>query len=239
MTATRIGKWLVFVNLFLAVGLFAWALSLYANRPDWFDRTDGDVKVEGQLTRLQAEVKRVSDAIKGAQVGYARAARLLDTKEAERMSRYQVLNNRWLAEVRDENNPNAQFRVIPRQPNSVLAEYREQRPLAPYLGLQGQPLSGLGTLKRKMQDLVRDERAARAAILAARQRLAQASDRVEAVQAEVFKMKDIRNAQKDQEAFLADAQINWDERLKTLKERESQLLGRLREVKGEAVSGGN
>ena len=62
--STRLAKVLVFVNLFVGVGLFAWALSLYANRLDYFDRKDADPPVVGRFTLLQDEVKKTAESSK-------------------------------------------------------------------------------------------------------------------------------------------------------------------------------
>jgi hypothetical protein len=227
---TSLGKVLVYLNLFVAVGLFAWSVSLYANRPDWFDRDLGEGgKAEGQLTKLGAEVKRLTDAATKAQRGYAASAALLAAREAERDYRKAKLDQ-WLAEVTDDNNRQALFRQLPRVPNSPLLNVNAPA-LAPAKGLSGQDLPGLGTLRRQFDELVRTQRDTAKQIKAARDKSYEVSVQVEGVQAEVLKQKDIRVNLKDQEAYLADKQIDWDEQLRTLKLREGQLTARLNELK--------
>lgn len=240
---TRIGKVLVFVNLFIAVGLFAWAVSLYANRPDWFDRTEGEgLKVEGTLTRLKAEVDRVSAAVRATQGSYARASGGLYAAEAARDYRRRVLGQ-WLNEVKDTNNPNAVFKEFPRLPNSALLNVggpgQPPPPLTDSLGVRGQPLPGLGRLATELRNHIRDEKDTKAQIVVARTRLDELATQINLTQAETLAQRDIRDNLLDQEAFLADAQINWDETLRTLRLREGQLAARLAELGGAGGGSGN
>src|SRR5262245_22881633 len=79
---TKIAKALVFVNLVAAVGLLAWALSLYLNRVDLAHKASAATKATedayaddtSNVERLQWKVEKLSDAVKAAQAGYARSS---------------------------------------------------------------------------------------------------------------------------------------------------------------------
>lgn len=241
---TGFGKLLVFANLFVSVALFAWAFSLYANRIDYHDREVGEgdskIKIDGQLTLLGNEVKRLSDAIKGSQGVYARSADLLRFQEQTRDYRHSILTT-WLNEVKKENDPNATFRIIPRQP-SGLADVAAPNPLPPFLSLNNKPLSGLGALNRQLDKLVKDETESINKIKISREKTFDFENQIlverkSGLQLEVTKLKVIRDNLKDEKAFVADAQINWEEQLRTLDLRKNQLQIRIDELKSRVGAG--
>src|SRR5260370_35972765 len=52
---TKFGKFLVFLNLGLSLGLMIWALSLYVNRIDWSDNPAKEGQPAGQLVKRKAD----------------------------------------------------------------------------------------------------------------------------------------------------------------------------------------
>jgi hypothetical protein len=81
-----------------------------------------------------------------------------------------------------------------------------------------------------MASAVREEQTLKQRIKEAREKLDQLSTRTEAVQAETFKQKDIRANLGQQKDYLADVQVNWDERLRVLERRKTQLQVRLEQL---------
>jgi len=223
----KLGKVLVFVNLFIGVGLFAWALSLYANRLDYFDRKDVDPKVEGRFTTLQTEIKNLGDAVAVAQKAYAFKSEQARQFEKYRDDRLTALNGR-LAQVRVGNAPNILFRhqVLMRDPAFPgLIDVAIEGPVVK--GMRNNDLQGLGYLKSEMDKAVREETATIKRIIDARKRLEELSAKAETVQVELFKQKDIRTNLVEQKSYIADVRVNWDERLDVLQRRERQLSGKL------------
>ena len=53
---TKIGKLLVLANVFIAIGLLAWAVSIYTNRLSYFDGQDGETATKGQFTQYTDEM---------------------------------------------------------------------------------------------------------------------------------------------------------------------------------------
>jgi|SRR5579883_1097434 len=225
---TRLGKILVFVNLFIGVGLFAWALSLYANRLDYFPRKDADPPVEGRFATLKKQVDELSSAATTAMKSYAFKSEQARAFESFRDYRLARLNER-LALVRQRGDrPDIFFhqQILMRDPQYPgLIDDKVEGPVV--RGVRNNELQGLGYLKSAMEQSVREEKATLARIIEARKKLRELSTRVDAVQAEVFKQKDIRANLLEERDYIADVKVNWDERLRVLQRRNSQLAGRL------------
>lgn len=237
----KIGKALVFVNVFLSIGLLAWAVSLYTNRVAYFDTKDGETAVTGQFSQYTAEIKRLTDGSQLAQGAYSRSMDALITMEQDRSYRNYVLNI-LLDEVRKQGNPDALFRVPGRHPDPELkglVDVFKWGPNAPYpnaLNLRNQPLKGFGRLAQEMTNLRKDEadkvqqiNKLRADTSALSLQINNPTEKT-GLQPEVFKMKTIFQNLGDEEAFLADAQVNWEEQLRTLKLRKQQLTAALAAV---------
>jgi predicted nuclease with TOPRIM domain len=232
---TRLGQILVYANVFISVGLFAWALSLFANRPTYFDRKVGEENVPGQFTQLEGELKRLSEAARTTQSQYAESAYNLKTKEQERAYRAYVLRQ-LLDDVQKETNPNAVFRTPPRDPQGLIKVLDFRMPDNPpkeYLNLRNQPLRGFGALQRQMTNLQKDERDLLQKIDDAAKKLTALSKEIYdaetklGLQDEIYKMKAIRNNLSDEGDLLADQIVNWEEQLRTLELRQKQLNDRL------------
>ena len=81
-----------------------------------------------------------------------------------------------------------------------------------------------------MATAVNEERTLKQRIKEAREQLQRLNDRTEAVQAETFKQKEIRLNLAQQRDYLADVQVNWDEQLRVLERRKTQLQVRLEQL---------
>lgn len=229
---TSFGKLLVYLNVFAAMILCGWAVSLYANRVDWFDRTTGEGKVDGELTRLSAEVKRYAEQIKAAQVAYANVAFRLandyeSNSEAVRDLRAARLALR-MAEVKRIDDK-VRFREQLREPKSALIDFRNEGPEVN--GITGKPLEGLGNLRKKFDELTNKSLNHKAAIRKYRTEYESLDEQVQQVQAEVLRQKVIYDNLKDEQDYLADALINWQEQLRTLEIRQKQLQDRLDDLR--------
>jgi hypothetical protein len=236
---TKIGKVLVFANVFVSIGLLAWAVSIFTNRLSYFDTT-GEAAEKGQFSQYTEEIKRLSDGIQLAQGSYVGAMDRLIGMEQERAFRTAVLKI-LMDEVAKEGQPNAEFRVPPRhtEPDTKglidVSKYSSMNPFPPATNLRGQPLKGFGRLRQEMTNLLKDEKDKTDQIRKLREDTNKLSIEVyddtnkTGVQSEVFKMKVILQNLGDEELYLADAQVNWEEQLRTLKIRKEQLQRRLAE----------
>lgn len=225
--STRIGKVLVFVNLFVAFGLAAWAVALYANRPAYFDAT-GDVKAEGQFTKFKKEVDELNTAMTLAQANYSQAAAYTSSYEATRDFRNNKLTARLNA-VRKGDDANILFREQVKLLNDkqFAALIDVNRDGGVVKGVRDTPLQGLGYLTSEMRKSVLEESTTRKAIEEARRKLEEVSARIQNRQDETFAQKVIRKNLFDQKSYLGDVQTNWDEQLKLLERRKLQLADRL------------
>jgi prefoldin subunit 5 len=231
---TTLGKVLVFLNAFVAVVLFGWAVSIYTNRVDWFDRTPADgAKIDGQITQLQAEVKRYADQIKVSQQAYAAAAIRCADAEARRDYRnFKFFNEDatqgrtlgLLPSVRAVDDK-VRFREQVRYEKSALIDVDKIG--AELQGVDAKPLRGLGFLRKRFDDLSRESIAKEQSLRKLRADYTALCDQIDQVQAEVTRQKIITNNLKDEQEFLADARINWEEQLRTLEIRKAQLQARL------------
>ncbi|MBX3397302.1 MAG: hypothetical protein KF873_01060 [Gemmataceae bacterium] len=235
----KIAKVLVFANVFVSIGLLAWAVSIYTNRLSYFDTT-GENATKGQFSQYTDEIKRLSDGVQLAQTSYVRAMDGLISLEQERAFRAAILKI-LMDEVAKPGNPNAEFRVAPRHTEPELKglidvfKYSPNNPFPPATNLRGQPLKGFGRLQQEMTNLLKDEKDKTDQIRKLREDTNKLSIEIfddatkTGVQSEVFKMKVIFQNLGDEEVYLTDAQVNWEEQLRTLKIRKEQLARRLAE----------
>jgi hypothetical protein len=238
---TKFGKALVFVNLVIGVGLFAWAIALYANRLDYFPRKEAMPPVEGRFAEMKKEIDDLAAAVAVAQKSFAFQAERARQYEATRDDRVTKLNARLTA-VRKGDRPDILFhqQVLVKDPGfaglifvgGLGQKDTAQGPIVK--GVRNTDLQGLGYLQSETARLVRDETAAIKRIIEARKKLEELSAKVESVQTELFKQKDIRANLTEEKAYLADVQVNWVERLDVLERRKGQLTERLTALGGTA-----
>jgi len=251
---TGIGKLLVFVNVFISVGLMTWAVSAYANRVDWLDRTTPDGKVNGQITELKAEIDRLSKAVADAHGGYAIKKYALGAAEDKTVGRQIVFAKRMDAAR------NGRFKVQLTLDKGLFGEgvmYDETKEGGDVLGPDNKPLRGLKTLQdefaaesRTIQQLTDgkqiltedvwqqigsgqmplDQVAAMMPDLGIsdlRRLHSVLSDLTARDEIAIGKQKDVRVNQADEALYLGEKRINWIVELQTLQRREKQLTTRL------------
>ena len=254
---TGIGKLLVFVNLFISVGLMAWAVSAYSNRVDWLDRTTADGKVNGQITELKNEIARLGKAAADANAGYAVKKFALTAAEDRTVGR-QVAFARRMDAAR-----NGRFKVQLTTDKGLFGEgvmYDEAKEGGDVLGPDNKPLRGLKTLQgefsaesRKIQQLTDGKTSLTEdqwqQIGSGQTTLAQIaelmpdlglsdlrrlhgalSDLIARDEIAIGKQKTMQGNLADEAVYLAEKRINWVAELQTLKRREKQLTARLAEL---------
>jgi len=81
---TAVGKLLAFVNLFVAIALVTWSTSAYVNRSDWVDGEDANkAPVPGQISKMDAEIKKLTKSISDSQASYGDRKTKLETAEKD------------------------------------------------------------------------------------------------------------------------------------------------------------
>ena len=92
---TRIGKLLVYLNLVAGTAFLAWSITLYTQRIEWIDRqVPGGEKVEGELTRLKAEIDEQAAAVRLTTKAWGDALGRLAKVEIDRVKRKDELARR-------------------------------------------------------------------------------------------------------------------------------------------------
>lgn len=233
---TKFGKWLVFANLFVGVGLFAWAVSLYANGMDYFDRAGSDPKIEGAFTKLKRDVDELNAVVTTNQREYARKAEITRQLENERFRRLSRLTDR-LVQARKGDDAKIEFRAPAQLVGPLLPGFPELGTAAALIDVQQDgrqirstrdtPLQGLGYLRSQMANAVKEEQLTAGRIREARRKMDALNTEIETSQNEVFAQKLIRTNLDEQKQFLGDSRVNWDEQLNTLERRKKQLVDRL------------
>jgi hypothetical protein len=237
---TKFAKALVFVNLFVGVGLFAWAISLYSNRLAYFDVKEAEPPVVGLFTQLKQEQDEQIAAITANQTGYAKKAFQVQSLEQIRLYRRDKLAER-LNLVRVGDDERIVFRqwltqqaadpllrlIEPIRAPALIDVNRPDAEVPAVKSARDRDLQGLGYLRSEMAKQVKAEADTILRIREARKKMGELNVETDKTQDEVFAQKVIRLNLLDQKDYLADVRVNWDEQLKTLQERQKQLSKRL------------
>jgi len=88
MNMTKLGKWLVFINLTLSLIFLAWAVGIYTNQVHWnTPPSEGGQRVQGLIEELNGEIKQLVDARTSADERWHTAGVLVRALEDERPRR--------------------------------------------------------------------------------------------------------------------------------------------------------
>src|SRR5437016_7475397 len=88
MNMTKLGKWLVFINVTLSLIFLAWAVGLYTNQVHWnTPPSDGGQRVQGMVDELKAEITQLAEAQKSAEERWHKGGELVRSLENERPRR--------------------------------------------------------------------------------------------------------------------------------------------------------
>ncbi len=247
---TSIAKLLVFLNLSLGVGLFAWGLSVYTNRVDYFE------KETGATTRAKAEIDRLTRVVTDGNAAYNRRrtqAAAVETRRDARQSAYQAR----LTEARG-----GRFRIQLGIPDAGFGEAFTDldRTGDPVIDANKKPLEGYKVLQDKFAVEVRaietliagkqkvtDEQwqAVRSGTLTLEQVAALQpdlglddlgrmidvlTDLVKLDDTALTKARDVQANLAEEGVFLSDLRVNVGAELQLLQTRERQLSARLQSL---------
>lgn len=245
---TMLGKLLVFVNLFAAVGVLAWAASAHANRVDYLDTKTADGQtIEGQISKLKKEIADMAAAASTGSTRYGANAASLARTEAIRDRRSFLLAQR-LEQARK-----GTFSDYPKDPTNSLLDDISPRAYPP-IQFRGAPLEGVAVVQNKLEKETQAVQSAiegnkpfdPAAVAAAagspnlataiegygvinlRLAFGLVSDRVAVVDDATRKQKDILVNLREEADFLKDQRVNWVAQLQSLDRRNKQLEERLK-----------
>lgn len=224
----RAGKVLVFANLCVAVAIVTWAVSLTANRTEWFDTGEGAQRVTGELNRLRKEIQDLNRAAKEASGVYGQREQALADAESgsdpgrEGRDYRKAVFLKRLEEARAGN-----FTEHLQLPGKVLIDV--SRVGEPIRGPNNEPrLLGVDVYNDRLDRAVQQSRMFTRQIDADRAKFAELSDQIKDTNERIDVQREIVANLADELRYLASVQINWDAELRTLQTRQRQLERRIR-----------
>ncbi len=228
---TAIGKLLVFLNLIVGTAILSWAVGVYTQRVEWIDRTpEGGEKIEGEITRLRAEIERQAARAALATREWGPRYKALAAYEPFRDQR-QAEFARRLAEARTGA---AGFREQlylpdPADPAKTLSLLDTAKEGNPVKGPPGdKPLQGVVPLEATYEANRKEaERLAKESydLVKASEALGREA---EVTRLRVDKQKAVYEELLDEARFLEAFEVNWYEQLVTTQRRKAQLENRLK-----------
>ena len=209
---TFFGKFFVLVNAFAAFALFSWGLSIYVNRVDWSEVQDGDRK-------LTDRTKELAESIPSAQKDYARMMGATASSETEVERRREQIEKR-LAE-----SETGTFYELNKGGSLI-----DENPTEKVEGLSGGPLRGTKVSNELLTEQVELSATAGKEFDETRKAQSTFSDEIAGYEKKSKRLKALLVDLREEEIFLADSRVNWDEQLVTLQKRNRQLQAKLAEV---------
>lgn len=227
---TNLGKLLVLLNTFAAVGILAWALSAYLTRQDSdLAMDDKGEKLTDKVKRLNAELN-TAQSIFGPEFAKVSEAevRLDDIRQKISTRLQEAQTGVFFNIFEDAQGPD------PTDPNGLNRRRRilwGQLPATKQIkGANNTPLKGVEAMQKDLQDESAKIVAATKSIEAKVQQSDTLSLEIAGHDARATRLKRIFTALTDETEYLGDQQVNWDVRIATLQRRNRQLLARLSEL---------
>lgn len=236
---TIFGKLLALLNLVIGLGLLAWSVSLYTQRPGWFDPIPETV-APGQnpvnFAQLKAEIDRLGRAAVAASENWGTNRKVLEHAEQVRVARQKVYAERlvWTRtgnpnyKDKSGNRTGAGF-FEPVFDSSGLLDLRTLGP--PLMGPDQRDLQGVDTLGKTIStdaDLILkyqsdiDEKT---------KEFERVSNQVTETELRLRRMGDIRDVVQSEKFFLDTFEVNVYETRETVLRRKKQLVQRLEQLK--------
>ena len=249
---TSLAKLLVLVNLFFAVLIVSWAVSLYVNRPLWLDSENAaGAKVDGRLAELKTEIQEANSRAAAASSLYGSEQRELLSYETLRAQRNQAYA------IRLDQARNGLFTEPALEPDGVLIDINKPGKVVTISETDTTPLPGIAKsaeelrtqtseihrlidgvtitpdqwnrLETMMGSTELDNQLAVMGIGDLQKLLEKLSYAIAAKELAVNKQRDLLENLKDESPYLESTQVNWIAQLEALKRRQSQLQNRLSE----------
>lgn len=232
---TAFGKVLAFLNLVVGIGLAAWSVNVYANRPPYFDPVPEGVdkgNAPDTFATLKAEIDSLGKAAAGAAAAWGEGLKAVEAREKTRTYRQARFATRLKhAAEGDPAKGGAGFTELVTDPVTKLIDVDKVGAVVlgppPPGETAGQPLRGadrlLDTFNRDVAEI------ARVAMESKAQRLEERRLAGEVQQTEVRyqKQTDIRENLLNEFAFLSAFEVFAYEDRETVIKRKKQLQDRL------------
>jgi hypothetical protein len=227
---TTIGKLLAFVNLLVGVAMVTWSVSLYTQRPGWFDpkpESVGPGQSPASFALLKDEIDSLGRAATGGSANWGAQRNRLEKLEKQRATRLKGYAERinWATNGKP-GDPNETGFFAPVY-DSATGLIDLTRTGAAIVGPDNKPLRGAGKLGKTYTEDV-DEVVRRAKeSTELRTKFASLGTEVAGVELRVLKMGVIRDAVQSELLYLGTFELNVYETRQTVLQRKRQLAGRL------------
>ena len=241
---TAIGKLLAVLTLTAALGVLAWSVAVFTERPGWFaPAPEGAAKTDNpqNFALLKADIERLNRSAVAASESWGAQLKALEDLEklrAERRRGY-AMRLQWAR------TGNPKDLIDPADPKSGKGFYEPVIDPAtklhdltklgnPVLSTDGTPLRGsanlLATIEKDTAAITDRPDGLNAQIVAQRQLYTKLSADVIAMEARMIKMGVIRDSVQSELFYLSTFEVNVFETRELVVRRERQLRGRLKEL---------
>ena len=228
---TNIGKLLVLLNTFVAVAILSWALAAYLNRQD------SELAADEKGEKLTDKVKRLNGELNTAQAVFGPDFAAVGDAEVR------LADIRARIAAHDAQTQGGTFFNIyddaPAAPDPANPKGLDKKrrvlwlPLAAdrqIKGVDGTPLKGVDAVQKELQDEARKISDFTKSLKGTVDSSNALSVEIAALNARAARLQRILLALGDETFYLGDQQVNWDDRIATLKKRNTQLQARLTEL---------
>ncbi|MFO0935984.1 MAG: hypothetical protein U0798_05640 [Gemmataceae bacterium] len=227
----KLGKLFVFFNVAVALALVTWSVSLTSNRLDWIDKPEGFNAADenpyaadtNNLERLANKVSKINDAIKAAQHSLTVKANYILAVEAERDNRAAAIEQRIQVARKGK------FKTLVYMKNSGLLDFNQ--PGIDVQGIDAKPLAGLDAIQQEIRNSVDNQTALVSASFDLRKKYETLTDEITKLDEEISRQKVILTNAEIESKYLADRFTDWDEQVRTLNRRMTQIKQRIAELK--------
>lgn len=242
---TAIGKLLAVLTLVVGLGILTWSVSLYVQRPGWFVKPEAGAEPGSAVSfpSLQAETEALTRASQLASEAWGAHVKLLDEREKDRAFRKSeyALRIVWAHKGHpkdkvDKDNPASPGKGFYEPFVDTKTRLYDMNRVAglpkgkAVLGTDGVPLPGLDGLLNSLVGDVTTMQDLNAQIKKQRETYADLQVKTRDVDIRGEKMTVIRDSVLAELFFLSTFEVNVFETRETVRRREGQLRGRLKEL---------
>jgi len=234
---TFIGKLLALANLLVGLGLLTWSISVYVDRPSWFDPAT-EVVEKGNtplmFAQLKQEIETLNRAVNLASLAWGEQKATLEKAEARRADRLKKYAERlqWARKGNPAQGGAAFFEPVylkdaAGKDTGILDLDKLGKPIE---GPDKLPLKGADTLLDNFGADVRAVAELTEQSLAARKEYDRIGSLIEAEEVRLLKMMEIREAVQAELFYLAAVELGVYETREIVLARQRQLTQRLTEL---------
>lgn len=232
---TLIGKLLAFLNLLAGVAMVVWSVSLYTQRPGWFDPKEEGVTAEEQrmtFALLKEDIDALGRAATSASAQWGAQLKRLEGLEKQRADRLAGYTERlnWARNGRPNDPNQAGFFEPVYEPGTGLLDLSPTAVGPALPGPDNKPLKGVSRLgSTTTADVLAVEKRSKE-ITAVRDKFRTTGIDILLTEARLLKMGEVRDSVQSELFHLETFEVNVYETRETVMRRKRQLTARLAEL---------